>query len=190
MRISVVLVEGALPVWRDTREGLLEPGHTLYVDVAWVDEVSKRKGRKLDKAPLVREYCVFDLAIMPFGGSMSCTRANVWRRGTSIGTEFCVALLLFSWYEVPSSSRGTSNTHMVTSPRLILPLSKSDPPRRPNCARFRDLLVLVIRADPAVRCTYPWPCYENVFLVSFGRRPAPPLVSDVVCRDQKLAVQW
>lgn len=94
MRISVVSLEGALPVWRDTREGLLEPGHTLYGDAAWVDEVRRRRGRKLDMARLVRERCILDLAIICFGGSMSCNRANGWCRLPSIGTEvlccFCV----------------------------------------------------------------------------------------------------
>ena len=67
MRISVVSSEGALPVWRDTREGLLEPGHILYGDAAWVDEVRRRRGRKLDMARLVRERCILDLAIICFG---------------------------------------------------------------------------------------------------------------------------
>lgn len=96
MRISVVSLEGALPVWRDTREGSLEPGHTLYGDAAWVAEVKKRKGRKLDMARLVRERCILDLAIICFGGLMSCTLYNGWRSRPSIGTKvlccYCVVL--------------------------------------------------------------------------------------------------
>lgn len=96
IRISVVSLEGALPVWREAREGLLEPGHTLYGDAAWVDEVRRSIGRKLDMARLVRERCIFDLAIMCSDGSVSCTRANGWRSRPSIGTEvLCCFLLLF-----------------------------------------------------------------------------------------------
>ena len=77
MRISVVSLEGELPVWRDAKKGLLEPGHTRYGDAAWLYEVRRRRGRKLDMAQLVREFCIFDLAITSLGVSVSCNLASV-----------------------------------------------------------------------------------------------------------------